>query len=574
MGSTILSKASASAGAVLLLTAFALPASAFIEFLRGDSASGDAQLLLGGEWFKISLALLGLAVIVLGRLSIWDSPAQNVKSSFKPRSKLALAFLAVILLAATALRLYRLDTGLWLDEILTDVLFAKAPLGTIVTTFQSENQHFLYSLLAHISLQVFGDTAWALRLPAVLFGIGSIWSIYLLGREVAGEREGLLSAALLGFSYQHIWFSQNARGYSGLLFWTILSSWLLLRALRGGKPVLWLLYAIAAALGVYTHVTMVFVIAGQLAVYLTTLWAQRKQSKPLRWLGLVLGFGMAGLFTLQLYALVIPQVIAGMGRETSLVEEWKNPLWTLVELIKGAEISFASGIVAAAAFLVFGAGLISYARTKPEILELLFIPSILCAVVVIGLGHHLWPRFFFFALGFGALVVIRGAMVVGDLGARVFKLPSFKSGWAGTALCVSLVFFAALSIRYVYGPKQDYDGALNLVQAEKQPGDAVVTASLTAFVYRDFYGMDWPEVKTLGELNAIRTQAKRTWLVYTFEPVLESERPEIAAALRRDFTVVRQFDGTVSDGSVFVARSDVQPSKPSAVNAVSRRSEQ
>ena len=80
----------------------------------------------------------------------------------------------IILVVATGLRLYQLNAGLWLDEILTYVNYASMPYGQIITTFDSENQHFVYSLLAHTAFLWFGESAWAVRLPAVLFGVGSI----------------------------------------------------------------------------------------------------------------------------------------------------------------------------------------------------------------------------------------------------------------------------------------------------------------------------------------------------------------------------------------------------------------
>ena len=182
------------------------------------------------------------------------------------QSRIILLLLLLLLLASTGLRLYRLDEGLWLDEILTYVRYARLPLGDIVRTFDSENQHFLYSILASLSFQIFGESGWALRLPAVLFGVASILALYLLGKEVAGSVEGLLAAALMAFSYHHLWFSQNARGYTGMLFWTLLSSWFMLRGLKNGRLADWLAYGASAALGTYTHLTMGFVIFGQLIV--------------------------------------------------------------------------------------------------------------------------------------------------------------------------------------------------------------------------------------------------------------------------------------------------------------------
>src|SRR4029077_12226550 len=116
---------------------------------------------------------------------------------------------------------------------------------------------------------LFGDSSWSVRLPAVLFGVASIWALFLLGRELLSTREGLLSAALMTVSYHHIWFSQNARGYTALLFWSLLSSWFLVRALKTSRNRDWVLHALATALGVYSHITMLFMTAGQLMLFLS-----------------------------------------------------------------------------------------------------------------------------------------------------------------------------------------------------------------------------------------------------------------------------------------------------------------
>lgn len=544
-------------GAFFFIAGALLSSSALTESLSAPPAGVTIQLMQGATIFRISLALLGVAFIIAS-LPIWSPPAASAKPAVDPHHKWVLLLLALILIIATALRLYQLNSGLWLDEILTDVLFAKAPLRSIITTYESENQHFLYSLMAHISFKLFGESIWALRLPAVLFGVGSIGALYLLGREVADVREALLSAALLTLSYTHIWFSQNARGYSGLLFWTILSSWLLLRALREAQPRLWFAYAVAVALGAYTHITMLFVIFGHLIIYLWEFGRRRELSlNALR--GLFLGFVFAGLFTLVLYALVLPQILGGAGREPSVVAEWKNPLWTALEIVKGMQVSFSSGFVALGALAVFGAGLLNYVRTRPEIVMLFVIAPVVGAAVVIALGHHLWPRFFLFAMGFAVLIVIRGAMQWAEWSMRVLRWPLSRSPWVGTALCTGLILVSAISVPFAYGPKQDYDGALEFVQANMAPGDIVVTAGLAVFPYNNFYGKDWQEVTRVEGLDSIRSSAKRTWLVYTFPTVLESTSPEIMTSIARDFRVIKEFYGTVGDGTVFVCRSDTPP---------------
>jgi 4-amino-4-deoxy-L-arabinose transferase-like glycosyltransferase len=469
--------------------------------------------------------------------------------------------LVSLIVLSLATRIYYLNAGLWLDEILTYVNYARLPFREIVTTFDSENQHFLYSILAHTSFIIFGESAWALRLPAVLFGVGSIWALYLLGSEVANRREGFLAAALLAFSYHHVWFSQNARGYSGLLFWTILSSWLFIRALRGHQRRVWIYYAITIALGVYTHLTMVFVLAGQSIIYLFILLIHRKREWSQLSSGIVFGIGLAGILSLLLYAPVIPQVLNTIGgTEQSVVTEWKNPIWTVLELMSGLKISFAGGVLAAGALLLFGIGFVSYARTEPILPGLLVLPPFIGATVTLAIGHHLWPRFFFFAFGLGALVVIRGATVLGIFLVsqieRVFTLPANSRSWGGIALPVGLILVSALSVPLAYGPKQDYGGALNFLNNNLMPGDSVVTVFLTEFVYQDFYKTDWEAVDSFEELNAIRDRSNRTWLIYTFPPVIEAIHPELMTSIQREFNLVEQFGGTVSNGTVYVVRAD------------------
>jgi mannosyltransferase len=476
-------------------------------------------------------------------------------------SRASTAAILILLMVATGMRLYKLNSGLWFDEILTYLNYANLPFSTIVTTFDSENQHFLYSLMAHSSFLIFGASAWALRLPAVIFGVGSILALYLLGKEVAGPRQGLLAAGLLTFSYHHVWFSQNARGYTGLLFWTLLSSWFFLRGLKSEGVRNWLYYALAIALGLYTHMTMGFVVLGQFFVYVLNS-VLRKHSSKTTFNALIFGFGAGGILTLLLYAVVIPQILNTVGgSEASVVSEWKNPLWTVFEIVRGLEVNFSAGIFVLGALVLFGAGLVSYWRTYPEIVFLLVVPPIVGAAVVVAMGHHLWPRFFFFAFGFGVLVVIRGAIILGALAASLLKIPPEKSAWIGTALCLVMIAVSALSVPFAYAPKQDYASALTFIQDERKPGDQIVTVSLSSVIYRDFYKTDWTPVETLQELDAVRSEAGRTWLVYTFPQVLASVYPDIMDTIHQDFNLVEEFRGTVGDGNIYVTISDLSVSQ-------------
>jgi mannosyltransferase len=543
-------------GAIAILAGLSLPPAWIVDSLR----SVPAELLRVGVYlFKASLVVVGAFLLTVRRLGVWRDGALPEK---RAANRGELVAIGAILAAATVLRLPALNSGLWLDEILTYVNYARMPFVEIVTTYASENQHFLYTLGAHAAFVMFGESAFALRLPAVIFGVLSIWAVYLLGRTLSSVKEALITAALLACSYHHIWFSQNARGYTGLLFWTLFSSWLFVLGLRESRPRTWIGYAVAASLGVYTHITMLFVIAGQFLIYATELYRRRREPRPNRYSGLLLGFTGAGLLTFQLHALVLPQVLNSMHKTVSVVSEWKNPLWTALEIARGLEMNFAGGVVALVALTVFLAGLVSYWRTDSVLVKLLFIPPVLGAALVVGVGHHLWPRFFFFAMGFGALVAVRGTRVLGEAAARPLRL----SPAVGTAGCLAMVLVSALSIPKVYGPKQDYVAARAFVEANRLPGDAIVTVGLASFPYKEMYKLDWDVVETMDQLNAVRSRSGRTWVLYTLRPVLESTHPEIASALESDFHLVKRFPGTLQEGTVFVSRAE-SPVRLSQVKA-------
>lgn len=543
-------------GAGLVMIGVLLPGPAFVAFLRSDPGALLDKLLLGATFFKLALILLGVAVVIAGRTLDWDAP---VKPAVAASSRTGLVVLLTLLAVATGLRLYRLGEGLWYDEILTYVRYVGVPFGETISTFDSQNQHFLFTLMAHAATLVFGDTAWALRLPSVLFGVASLGALYLLGREVTDARETLLAVALLTFSYQHVWFSQNARGYMGLFFWSLLSSWFLVRGLRDSRPITWLLYAVAAALGMYTHMTMLFVLAAQALIYLAFEWSRWRRGEGIRVAQGLLAFGGLALLTFTLYALVLPQFFGGSLEEKSTVALWNSPLWTMIELVRGLQVGAPGIMVMMGGLLVVGLGLWSYARTTPVVVGLLLLPALLCTVVTLGLGHPLWPRFFFFLVGFAALVVVRGLMVAARGIAHRLHQPAGWGTGLGVALCLGLILIGARSVPWAYAPKQDYDGARTFVEAQREPGDAVVMVGLAGDVYEMLYQDDWQRVRTLSELHAIQARAPRTWLIYTTPVEVQSVYPEIMDSINRDFQRVQLFSGSVGDGTIFVYRADRTP---------------
>ncbi|MFP5261573.1 MAG: glycosyltransferase family 39 protein [Blastocatellia bacterium] len=119
----------------------------------------------------------------------------------------------------------------------------------------------LYTLSLHFWLK-FGGSDIHVKLFSLLFGVASIPTFYFLARLVAGRSAGLLSCLLLATSESAIIYSVEARPYALFLLLSILSTYLLLLALKEGEkergrrpaPVrLWTCYSIVSCLLIYTH---------------------------------------------------------------------------------------------------------------------------------------------------------------------------------------------------------------------------------------------------------------------------------------------------------------------------------
>jgi hypothetical protein len=303
--------------------------------------------------------------------------------------------------------------------------------------------------------------------------------------------------------------------------------------------------------------TMLFVIIGHFIIYLLMLTTHLKEIWHEKWVGLFLSFCLAGLFTFQLYALIFPQIFGGAMLEgaRSTVMDWKNPFWTLLVLVKGMKISFTGSVLAIAAFFIFGCGLFSFIRKEPLVVLLLAIPILVSIVVIMGMGHPLFPRTFFFTMGFGVLIIIRGAVVLGHIIGKFMHFSFERSNSIGIALCAGLVFVSAISIPKVYAPKQDYLGALKFVEERKEPGDIIVTVGVVTTPYKKLYKVNWEKAETLEALNSIRFRAKRTWLLYTMSLHLKSVYPDIMSVIQNDFKVEKRFYGTLGDGIIIVCLS-------------------
>lgn len=581
-------------GCVMVLAAGLISGRGIEQALLG---SASRSLGWGTLLFRLLLAGHG-AALTIGGLACWRSEGKSEVSQTSSHreavsnAKRAVSGPWVILIAlsivALSLRLWHLNSDLWYDELISLLDYFRPPLGQIVTSFASQNQHMFYSILAHGSIAVFGESAGAVRLPSVVFGVASLWTLFLLGRKVIGQRESLLACALMTVSYHHIWFSQNARGYMGLLFFATLATWLWLEALQRDSWFLWIGYAVSISLGVWLHMTMVFVAGAHFLLFVALVMrpslfkgpyaAPLFNPKPLvAWI-------LCASITLQLHALALPDFFRSALHMESLPSEWSSPWWVVVESVRSLHLGVLGVPAVICGLALVASGWLSIFKRDRLAAIALVLPAFLGGATMLALEHYLWPRFFFFSMGFAVLIAIRGAMtlpaVVLKVTSRAFHtlLPGAGSREglgqrAGLILACLMILASVVTLPKLYAlPKQDFTGARNWLERSRASDDKVVAVGLAGVAYGRYFAPQWSVAQSRAELDSITRGHSNVWLVYTLPIQMKAYRPEIWDAIQRDFKTVEVFPGTLGGGGVYVCRQrtpgDSQAAEAKPIQAV------
>ncbi|MEA2428261.1 MAG: mannosyltransferase [Thermoleophilaceae bacterium] len=182
--------------------------------------------------------------------------------------------LALITALAAALRLWHIGSqSYWYDESYTVDLVHRG-LGDMLSTIpRTESTPPLYYLLAWVWAKAFGTGEAGLRSLSALIGTATVPVAWAAARELFGraQRVALIAAALVAVNPYFVWYSQEARAYSLLVFTTALSLLFLARALRDPSRRALALWAGSAVLALLTHYFAGFVVVAEAAwlVYAT-----------------------------------------------------------------------------------------------------------------------------------------------------------------------------------------------------------------------------------------------------------------------------------------------------------------
>lgn len=246
-----------------------------------------------------------------------DSPA-GISPSTVVRDWSGWLFWCGVLPLALVLRGWHIEQqNLWLDELYSlDV--ARRPLTEIVRCAAADVHPPLFYILLKIWMNLFGDSAAAVRSLSVVASLAAVVSVFRLVAPRYGGQVALTTTLLMSVSAHQIFFAQEARMYPLVMA-------LVLGALRGYAQ--WREHGIERGLAVYVWLALAamychyFAVLAVVAVNAHFLWsawgvtraATRRQAR--RW---VIAQGVIGL----LYAPWIEILLAQMQRG----QTWRKPL--------------------------------------------------------------------------------------------------------------------------------------------------------------------------------------------------------------------------------------------------------
>ncbi len=447
--------------------------------------------------------------------------AQNSIRQFLRRHH-EVILLGAILLAALALRLYQLEQdSFWIDE-LTQIRRSRLPFSSMIKDVLAEVSAVpIEYIITHFVYYYVGRSEGILRLPAVLWGVLSVATLYFLGKRMFDKTTGFLAAAILTILPSHIYYSQEVRVYSLAAFMVLLTTFTFHRALERNTRGAWVLYGATLAVGMYAHyyVAIVGILHGAYLV----LMALAKRLPWNRLLPYVVAAGIAGL-------LFLPWVLADQFR-SGYSFQW--PSWsTLLSApfvprgggalrVNFRPLSLFVGFAWACAL----AGIVIAIRggdTKRENLGLLAVVALAGMASVLVLDYTA-PYFFAnrqFLPYAPILVLLVAAGALGTVRAVAGRLARAETrDVIATVAAVLVVAFAAATLAGSRSDayrhkKQDWRGVGRYLLQHVEKDDAVL---LRATFDIEFYA---PELKSqiirLRNLNTLKQAARthrRVWIV-------------------------------------------------------------
>jgi hypothetical protein len=447
----------------------------------------------------------------------------------------------LVLAVALIARLPGLGNPLAYDEILVLVKSVRLPLDQLLASYLDSTYHALYAVLANLAIMVFGETPFVLRLPALVFGLLAICSTMFFVRLVGSRREAFVVGMLLALSYHAVWFSQYARGYTGLMFFMMAASALFYTGWKG-QHWAWPWYALTVGLGSYQHLFMTMAAVSHAAILVLDalpgrrLWAPAAVgARRAAWLAL----GGACALTVLLYTAAIPRMIEHFSGVGPGGDSAADPTGFLRAGIASMAVNPTSALAALTLAAPVLVGLIAYARRERLAMIVLVLPGILGVLATVLILRGVAPQFFVCLLPIALILAVRG-------------IEATAGRWRTLILGAAVVGSLVTLLPVYHYPKQDFPGAMAYVRERAARNASVAGFGVAGTAYNLYYSPGIECIYSQEEYDSLLGRRPEAWVLMTSRHDAQTRLGDIYRRLQNDFRLVATFPGTLDDGDLLV----------------------
>jgi len=436
-----------------------------------------------------------------------------------------------VLILGLGLRLAQYATGrsLWLDEALLALNIIHRPIGGLFRALDYHQGAPLgFLLLEKLATKLAGNGEFALRAFPFVFGILGLFFFSRVAKLYVTPKAMPVALSLFAFCASLIYYSSEAKQYSGDVAVTILSLWLVARladAELSGKAMI--CPSILGALCLWVSHPAAFVLSGAGLALLVFAFAAGD------WRRLGRLFCVCGIWALSFF-LSYAVSLRTLGGDQALLDFWREyfpsqPLWSLRTIVFLFQRSFSvfddpANLISVVGAVLFVLGCINIARKRTVHFWLLSGP--LLVALLAGLLHKypLGGRFFLFALPILFFLIGEGAASLAD-----------KSGRFSRTIQIALFIVLLMKpiwtdARALIHPKRpdDIKLAIQYIQTHQQRDDAWYVyhwARYQFWYYSDVYRIN-PRTVRVGvdcgadracyaaDLDKLRGQP-RVWVLFS-----------------------------------------------------------
>ncbi len=420
--------------------------------------------------------------------------------------------LGLIVALGFALRIVNLGAeSLWYDESFTSWI-VKLPFERMIGAIAGDVHPPLWYLIEWGWVRIVGDSEFALRLPAALFGVLSIVLIYYVGKAAGlDDRVSLLGALLVAVMPGHLYYSQDARMYPLLTCCVLLM-------IYGALIKRYRLMIVGAVGACWTQTLGGFYVLG-LGLCLVALYF-RERGEVIR-VGkafMLVGVGISLLIPLVLlqardvadgFWLAAPNLVAALAPVPQLSIGWRIPEWSTLGVYTVAFSTLFIGFWAARRWASTPRGLI-------------VLSMIVGAPVLLLIASWVWRPVY---LARALLPAVSALMLIWAY--ALIHLSQEARSLARVLVGASMLL--GIAGYYTVGARDPISEWADHIKEEWQEGDVIYHTSITSTLLMGHYlqGLPYamrPHVSDLNQSLSEETKAAMGFEISTWEALIQSHR--------------------------------------------------